>query len=110
MSEDSLINEIQDLNLTYLLLAQRMLQSDRASAMFRLKINDEMAELLLSLSARQLAKLSRTNQLLCRFGYEDAEQLRILTHQQREQDLSGFHSSLLMASQPPHNKPDETGN
>jgi len=110
MSDESLINEIQDLNLTYLLLAQRMLQSDRASAMFRLKINDDMAELLLSLSARQLAKLSRTNQLLCRFGYEDAEQLRILTHQQREQDLSGFHSSLLMASRPPHSKPDETGN
>lgn len=108
MSEESLINEIQDLNLTYLLLAQRMLQSDRASAMFRLKINDGMAELLLSLSARQLAKLSRTNQLLCHFGYKDAEQLRSVTQQQREHDLTGFHSSLLMASRPP-SEPDETG-
>lgn len=109
MNEESLINEIQELNLTYLLLAQRMLQSDRASAMFRLKIQDEMAELLLSLSARQLAKLSRTNQLLCHFGYEDAEQLRIVTHQQREQDLCGLHASLLMASRQ-RSEPDETGN
>ncbi|MEA3639772.1 MAG: flagellar transcriptional regulator FlhD [Lamprobacter sp.] len=109
MDEDCLINEIQDLNLTYLLLAHRMLQSDRASAMFRLKISDEMAELLLSLSARQLAKLSRTNQLLCRFGYDDVEQLRTVTHQPREQDLSGFHSSLLMASRP-HRRTEETGN
>lgn len=108
MTEESLINEIQDLNLTYLLLAQRMLQSDRASAMFRLKINHEMAEVMLSLSARQLAKLSRTNQLLCRFGYESAEQLRILTQQPREQDFSGLHSSLLMASRP-RGEPDETG-
>jgi flagellar transcriptional activator FlhD len=109
MNEADLINEIQDLNLTYLLLAQRMLESDRASAMFRLKISDEMAEILLSLSARQLAKLSRTNQLLCRFGYEDAEQLSAVTRQLREQDLSGFHSSLLMASRP-HREPEAPGN
>lgn len=108
MSEDSLIDEIQDLNLTYLLLAQRMLQSDRASAMFRLKIDNDMAELLLSLSARQLAKLSRTNQLLCRFGYEDAEQLRSVAQQRREHDLTGFHSSLLMATQR-RSELDETG-
>jgi flagellar transcriptional activator FlhD len=98
MTDTSLINEIQELNLTYLLLAQRMLQSDRASAMFRLKIDEDMADLLLSLSAAELAKLSRTNQLLCQFAYDDAEQLRTVTKPQREQDLSGFHSSLLMAS------------
>ena len=108
MDEESLIDEIQDLNLTYLLLAQRMLQSDRASGMFRLKINEAMAELLLSLTARELAKLSRTNQLLCRFGYEDAEQLRSVTHQQREYDLTGFHSSLLMASRQ-QSETDERG-
>lgn len=100
MNETSLINEIEDLNLTYLLLAQRMLQTDRPSAMFRLKIDSDMAELLLSLSARQLAKLARSNQLLCRFGYNDAAQLRAVTHHQREQDLSGFHASLLLASYP----------
>ncbi|MBK5929724.1 flagellar transcriptional regulator FlhD [Halochromatium salexigens] len=100
MNETSLINEIEDLNLAYLLLAQRMLRHDRPSAMFRLKIDSDMAEQLLSLSARQLAKLARSNQLLCRFGYEDAAQLRAVTRQPREHDLSGFHSSLLMASQP----------
>jgi flagellar transcriptional activator FlhD len=109
MSDESLINEIQDLNLTYLLLAQRMIQNDRASAKFRLKIDDDMAELLSSLSAHQLAQLSRTNQLLCRFGYEDAKQLRSVTHQQREHNLTGFHSSLLMASGRP-SEPDVTEN
>jgi len=98
MNESSLIDEIEELNLSYLLLAQRMLQNDRASAMFRLKIDDEMADLLLSLRAAQLAKLARTNQLLCRFAYDDADQLRTVTHPHREHDLSGFHSSVLMAS------------
>jgi flagellar transcriptional activator FlhD len=109
MNDTSLINEIEDLNLTYLLLAQRMLQCDQPSAMFRLKIDSDMAELLLSLSARQLAKLARSNQLLCRFGYDDAAQLRALTQHQREHDLSGFHSSLLMASSPRQKQREQTG-
>jgi flagellar transcriptional activator FlhD len=109
MTETSLIDEIEELNLTFLLLAQRMLQHDRASAMFRLKIDDAMAELLQSLSAAQLAKLARTNQLLCRFAYDDAEQLRTVTHPVREHDLSGFHSSVLMASHA-HGRPNSKEN
>ena len=87
-------------NISIILLAQRMLHGDRSSAMFRLKIDDEMAELLLSLNARQLAKLARTNQLLCHFGHDSAERLRQVTHNQREQGLSHFHASLLMACRP----------
>ncbi|MFY0989116.1 flagellar transcriptional regulator FlhD [Halomonas sp. C05BenzN] len=98
MNNTHLLDEIEEINLAYLLLAQRMLHDDRTSAMFRLKIDDEMADLLLSLSARQLAQLARTNQLLCHFGHESAEQLRQVTHNQREQGLSRFHASLLMAS------------
>jgi flagellar transcriptional activator FlhD len=77
--------------------------------MFRLKINHDMAERLLSLSARQLAKLSRTNQLLCRFNFDDAEQLNHVT-QPREQDLSSFHGSLLLASQSASGEPGTTEN
>jgi flagellar transcriptional activator FlhD len=98
MDDPNLVNEIAELNLTYLLLAQRMLTADRASAMFRLHINDAMADYLSSLSASDLAKLSRTNQLLCTFSYARAEQLQAVTHPVRDQGLNGFHSSLLMAS------------
>lgn len=98
MTTDTILDEIQDLNLSYLLLVQRLLSEDRASAMFRLKLTEEMAELLATLSAKQLSKLSRTNQLLCRLCYEDADQLRKLTHNQREQGLSQTHASLLMAA------------
>lgn len=100
MTDSNLLDEIEELNLAYLLLAQRMLHDDRTSAMFRLKIDGDMADLLLSLNARQLAKLSRTNQLLCHFGYEGAEQLRQVIDNPREQGLSRFHASLLMASCP----------
>lgn len=100
MNIDSVLDEIQDLNLSYLLLVQRLLGEDRASAMFRLKLSEEMADLLSSLSAKQLGKLSRTNQLLCRLCYEDADQLRKLTHNQREHGLSQTHAALLMAASP----------
>lgn len=98
MQIDSVLDEIQDLNLSYLLLVQRLLNEDRATAIFRLKISESMADLLSSLSAKQLSKLSRTNQLLCRLCYDDADQVRKLTHNQREQGLAQTHAALLMAS------------
>jgi flagellar transcriptional activator FlhD len=100
MNDSNLLDEIEELNLAYLLLAQRILHDDRTSAKFRLKVDDEMADLLLSLNARQLSRLSRSNQLLCHFGHENAEQLRHLTHNTRDQGLTQFHASLLMASRP----------
>ncbi|WP_373183566.1 flagellar transcriptional regulator FlhD [Halomonas campaniensis] len=98
MQNTDLLDEIEELNLAYLLLSQRMLHNDRVSAMFRLKIDDEMADLLLSLGARQLARLARTNQLLCHFGHDSADRLRQVTENPRDQGLDRFHASLLMAS------------
>ena len=92
------LDEIQELNLAYLLLAQRLLNDDRAAAMFRLKIDDETADLLVSLGVAQLTRLARTNQLLCHFGFDGAEQLRQVIDNPRDNGLSQFHASLLMAS------------
>jgi len=99
MQKTDHLDEIQDLNLAYLLLAQRLLNEDRAAAMFRLKIDDDMAELILSLNATQLTTLSRTNQLLCHFGHESADRLRQVVDNPRDNGLSRFHASLLMAGQ-----------
>ncbi|MCE8040027.1 flagellar transcriptional regulator FlhD [Halomonas sp. MCCC 1A11062] len=97
MKNTNHLDEIQELNLAYLLLAQRLLNDDRAAAMFRLKIDGETADLLLSLGAAQLTRLARTNQLLCHFGFEGAEQLRQVVDNPRDNGLSQFHASLLMA-------------
>lgn len=100
MQINNLVDEIHELNLAYLLLAQRLINEDRYAAKFRLKIDDEMADLIQELNARQLTRLSRVNQLLCHFGHDSAEHLRQLTHNPREQGLAQFHASLLMASRP----------
>lgn len=46
MVETGTVNEIGDLNLAYLLLAQRLVREDVASAMFRLGMSRELADLL----------------------------------------------------------------
>ncbi|MGL6212307.1 flagellar transcriptional regulator FlhD [Billgrantia desiderata] len=97
MKNTNHLDEIQELNLAYLLLAQRLLNDDRAAAMFRLKIDGETADLLSSLGVIQLTRLARTNQLLCHFGFEGAEQLRQVVDNPRDNGLSQFHASLLMA-------------
>jgi flagellar transcriptional activator FlhD len=101
MSVDSLLDDIQELNLSYLLLAQKLLREDPVTAQFRLKLNPQTAELIGGLSAKQLMQLSRTRQLLCRMVLDDAEQLAQLTQNQREQDLGRIHAALLMASVSP---------
>ncbi|MGM0521567.1 MAG: flagellar transcriptional regulator FlhD [Pseudomonadota bacterium] len=101
MSQTSFLDEIQEINLTYLLLAQRLLGEDREAGMFRLKIDAEMADLLMALNARQLTQLARTNQLLCRLTSVSAEQLHQVTQNPRDQGLAGLHTSLLLAGEPP---------
>lgn len=82
--------------MSYLLLAQRLLVEDRATARLRLKINEEMAALLLSLNPRQLNRLSRVNQLLFSLTF-DVEQLKKLVQDEREPGLSQTHASILLA-------------
>ncbi|WP_026106023.1 flagellar transcriptional regulator FlhD [Vreelandella jeotgali] len=100
MSQTNFCDEIQEMNLAYLLLAQRLLGEDREAGMFRLKIDADMADLLLSLSARQLTRLSRSQQLLCHFSPLGAERLRQVTDNPRDQGLAGLHASLLLADTP----------
>lgn len=97
MPPNSLLDDIQDLNLSYLLLVQRLLNEDRESAMFRLDIDAGLADTVAALSIRQLTQLSRTNQLLCNLRFASAEQLNLLVHNPRAQGLEQTHASLLMA-------------
>ncbi|MFG6665511.1 flagellar transcriptional regulator FlhD [Halomonas sp. HNIBRBA4712] len=99
MSQTSLFDEIQEINLAYLLLAQRLLSEDREAAMLRLKVDNELADLIIAMNARQLSRLARSNQLVCRFSQVTAAQLKQVMENPRDQGLSGLHASLLMASE-----------
>ncbi|KVD16538.1 hypothetical protein WI80_05755 [Burkholderia ubonensis] len=51
-------DSIQDINLSYLMLAQRLLHDDREAGMFRLGLSAPLAELLSTLTLAQTTRLA----------------------------------------------------
>lgn len=99
MVETGTSNEISDLNLSYLLLAQRMVREDAATAMFRLGMSRELADLLGNLSLAQIVKLAASSLLLCRFRFDDPPILSALTHAGKNLALQQAHTAILLAGQ-----------
>ncbi len=94
------LSEIKEVNLSYLLLAQRLLREDRAMGMFRMGISDELADVLANLTLAQTVKLAASSQLLCRFRFDDHTVLSSLADKGKPSTLAHSHSAILMASQP----------
>lgn len=100
MDTNEITMEIRDANLSYLMLAQKMIRSDKATAIFRLGIDAQIADQLVKLSAQQLLKLAGTNMMLARFRFDDNSILGMLTDYSKDVALSRSHSAILMAGQP----------
>lgn len=94
----AVIDQIQQLNLAYLMLAQQVIAEDRDTAPFKLKIDNDMLYFIETLSVGQLAQLARTNQIVFRLNFESADQLRQITENPRDLGLSSMHASLVLAS------------
>ena len=100
MDTSDMMAEIRDANLSYLMLAQQMIRSDKATAIFRLGISDEIADLIQGLSNAQILKLSSTNMMLTRFRFDDVAILGMLTNYNKDKGLAQSHAAILMACQP----------
>jgi flagellar transcriptional activator FlhD len=100
MNLSEMTAEIRDANLSYLMLAQQMINADKAEAIFRLGISKDIADLLESLSNAQLLRLASTNMMLSRFRFDDIAILGMLTHHSKHIALSQAHAAILMAAQP----------
>jgi flagellar transcriptional activator FlhD len=100
MSENEMMSEIKDANLNYLMLAQQMIRDDKATAIFRLGISDDIADLLEGLSNFQILKLCSSNMLLARFRFEDSAILSMLTEYTKDRALASAHSAILLSGQP----------
>lgn len=100
MNIDTMMSEIRELNLSYLMLAQQMIRADKEAAVFRLGISIEIADLIASLSNAQLLKLASTNMMLARFRFEDDVILSMLTDYNKDGSQAKSHAAILMASMP----------
>ncbi|MEZ5661362.1 MAG: flagellar transcriptional regulator FlhD [Burkholderiaceae bacterium] len=101
--EDSLANGIAEVNLSYLILAQQMLRSDRASALYRLGITEQVGDLISSLKPSQLLKVASSGSLMCRIRVQDATVWDLLADHARSDSLRGeksaerLHARILVA-------------
>jgi flagellar transcriptional activator FlhD len=91
--------EIRELNLSYLMIAQQMIRTDRTTAIVRLGVTNEMAEALDSLTISQVAALATSNQLLCRFRFDERTLKALLSSYKRSPMLTQSHATLLLAQQ-----------
>jgi flagellar transcriptional activator FlhD len=99
--DSALLNDIREVNLSYLMLAQRLLRENLAAGMFRLGFDADVAEIVLNLSPAQIVKLASSNSVLCAFRLNDAQLLTSLTHEVLGGVLQQAHSTILMAQREP---------
>ncbi|ALL68932.1 Flagellar transcriptional activator FlhD [Paraburkholderia caribensis MBA4] len=100
MKSNELLQELQEVNLSYLLLAQHLIRDNPAEAMLRLGVGSDVAEILASLTPAQLMKLANSSMLLCRFRFDDHAILSALTHVGKNVEVSRMHTAILLTQQP----------
>ncbi|SAL56917.1 transcriptional activator FlhD [Caballeronia arvi] len=100
ISNTSTLAEIREVNLSYLLLAQRLLQEDRVSAMYRLGLSDQVAQVLTALTLAQTVKVASSSHLLCRFRFDDHAILASLADKDKSASLAHAHAAILLADGP----------
>ena len=89
--------EIADLNLTYILLAQKLLREDRVSAMLQLGISAEMADLLAAMSLPDVIRIATSSFVLCGFRLDELPIFRSVMQDTREAALQQAHISIVLA-------------
>lgn len=100
MSTKTYADEIRDINLNYLVLAQQMIREDLPEAVARLGLSHEVAKLIEGLSTLQLISLAGQSSMLTRFRFDDASILGLIANTERDSRMAQMHSAILLASQP----------
>jgi flagellar transcriptional activator FlhD len=99
MNEGDTLSLIREVNLSYIMLAQRLLREDRLIGMFRLGLSAQSAELLATLTLAQVVKLAASDQLLCQSRLNNHTILSTLTQSDGHVDVTPAHTAILLASQ-----------
>lgn len=97
----SVLNDIREVNLSYLLLAQRLLRDNLAAGMYRLGFDADVAETILKLSPAQVVRLAGSSSVLCGFRLNDGDLLSTLTHDVLGGVLQQAHSTILLSQRDP---------
>jgi flagellar transcriptional activator FlhD len=94
---DTLLDEIRETNLSYLVLAQNMIRKDRAQALYRLGVSGDIADMIAALTPGQLVKVAGSNMLMCRFRFDDKIVWDLITSHGQDVQAKRTHAGILMS-------------
>lgn len=94
------LDSINEVNLSYLLLAQCLLREDRASGMSHLGISGRVADVLENLSPAQTIRLAASTQMLCRFRFDHRAVLSCFGKQEKETTVTQSRAAIPVEDQP----------
>jgi flagellar transcriptional activator FlhD len=100
MTAEHILAEIREANLSYLMLAQTLIRTDREQALYRLGVSESTAQMINSLTSAQMMKIAAGNTLLCRFRMDDDLVWSLLTSHGKSaanEGISRLHASILLA-------------
>ena len=103
LTDERMMAEIRDANLSYLILAQSLIRKDPVQALYRLGLSEESAELINQLSPAQMLKIAQGNMLICRFRFDDRMLWSLLADHgagndgRDDRSASRLHAAILMA-------------
>ncbi len=95
---NELLQNIHDINLSYLLLAQQLIRDDKFTSSFRLGLEDSTIEMLKDLSLPKLIKLSTSGQLICRLRLDNEAVINCLTRDSRIDALQRIHTGIILST------------
>lgn len=104
ITNEQLMTEVREANMSYLMLAQHMLREDRDQAMYRLGLTEDVAEMIAALTPGQLLKIANSNMLMCRFRFDDDVVWDLLLSHGKARtandgvNANAIHAGILMAS------------
>ncbi len=100
MTTEQMLAEIREANLSYLMLAQSLIRTDREQALYRLGVSEETATLIGNLTPAQTMKVSQSSTLLCRFRMDDELVWNLLTSHGKSaanEGIGRLHAAILLA-------------
>ena len=101
MNASQISNEVRDLNLSFLMLAQSAIRTDKPQALYRLGLSEHVADLLAQLSPQQMLRIAARNQTMCTVRFDDELIWGLLSDSHAPANADGnvdrLHASVLMA-------------
>ena len=94
------LNEIRDVNLNYLILAQRLLREDFSIGLYRTGLSEETGRMIMQLSLQQTVALAASTTLLCGFRLDDASLLSVLSRRGMNGALQQARMTMALSQAP----------